>query len=389
MGVSGRRMRRPRLDRVSSVASRTSSSASPTSWKRRTDPEQLVGGHADCDGARPRRAMATPIARATGADRPTGATWPATLAVAPCRPAFPRCGARRSASPTAAPAPTPPRTRSRPSAWPSGWAPPGWRATCGGPPTASPCSTTTASSGGACAGCRSPSSSAASCPSHIPTLAELYAEVGTDLELSLDVKDPDAFAPTVGGGPGGRRRRTGAPVALPPRLAAGGVVAAARPGGAPRRLHLAEAHPRGRRAAGRGPGRRRRRRAEPPPQRVERRARRARPPVRAPRVRLGRPARPHPRSELLDMGLDARLLRPRGPHGRPPSSALDAAARAPTGRRCCRGPDLDEGAAHHRVDGDRPAVRRSGCPRSCRGCRPSRRCGRRGPSAWGSAACRW
>jgi glycerophosphoryl diester phosphodiesterase len=34
-------------------------------------------------------------------------------------------------------------------------------------------------------------------PEHIPSLAELYAEVGTELELSLDVKDPDAFAPTV------------------------------------------------------------------------------------------------------------------------------------------------------------------------------------------------
>ena len=29
-------------------------------------------------------------------------------------------------------------------------------------------------------------------PSHIPTLAEMYAACGTDVELSLDVKDPDA-----------------------------------------------------------------------------------------------------------------------------------------------------------------------------------------------------
>lgn len=34
-------------------------------------------------------------------------------------------------------------------------------------------------------------------PEHIPTLAELYDEVGTDLPLSLDVKDPDAFEATV------------------------------------------------------------------------------------------------------------------------------------------------------------------------------------------------
>ena len=34
-------------------------------------------------------------------------------------------------------------------------------------------------------------------PSHIPELAELYASFGTDFELSLDVKDPAAGAPTV------------------------------------------------------------------------------------------------------------------------------------------------------------------------------------------------
>ncbi len=30
-------------------------------------------------------------------------------------------------------------------------------------------------------------------PAHVPTLEDLYAAVGTELELSLDVKDPDAF----------------------------------------------------------------------------------------------------------------------------------------------------------------------------------------------------
>lgn len=34
-------------------------------------------------------------------------------------------------------------------------------------------------------------------PSHIPTLEELYGAVGTDLDLSLDVKDRDAFDRTV------------------------------------------------------------------------------------------------------------------------------------------------------------------------------------------------
>ena len=62
---------------------------------------------------------------------------------------------------------------------------------------ASSCWTTTVSSAEACAGCRSPSCERRELPDHIPTLEELYAEVGTTLDLSLDVKDPEAFAPTV------------------------------------------------------------------------------------------------------------------------------------------------------------------------------------------------
>lgn len=34
-------------------------------------------------------------------------------------------------------------------------------------------------------------------PEHIPTLVEYYEQLGVDLPLSLDVKDPDALAPTV------------------------------------------------------------------------------------------------------------------------------------------------------------------------------------------------
>src|SRR3954451_14034160 len=34
-------------------------------------------------------------------------------------------------------------------------------------------------------------------PSHIPTLEDLYAECGTDFDLSLDVKDPAAAVPTL------------------------------------------------------------------------------------------------------------------------------------------------------------------------------------------------
>jgi glycerophosphoryl diester phosphodiesterase len=34
-------------------------------------------------------------------------------------------------------------------------------------------------------------------PAHIPTLAELFDACGTDFELSLDVKDPEAAVPTI------------------------------------------------------------------------------------------------------------------------------------------------------------------------------------------------
>jgi glycerophosphoryl diester phosphodiesterase len=37
----------------------------------------------------------------------------------------------------------------------------------------------------------------AALPAHIPSLAELYEAVGPDVPLSLDVKDPAAFEPTV------------------------------------------------------------------------------------------------------------------------------------------------------------------------------------------------
>ena len=62
---------------------------------------------------------------------------------------------RLSASPIEAPGRTPGRTPSRPSSWPCGWAPPAWRATSGSPPTAWPCSTTTACSAASSAASRS------------------------------------------------------------------------------------------------------------------------------------------------------------------------------------------------------------------------------------------
>ena len=48
-------------------------------------------------------------------------------------------------------------------------------------------------------------------PDHIPTLAELYNECGTDFELSLDLKDPDA-APAVVDSVDEAAARTGLPL---------------------------------------------------------------------------------------------------------------------------------------------------------------------------------
>ena len=139
-----------------------------------------------------------------------------------CPLGCPRSAAPRSASPTGVPGPTPPRTRSRPSRWPCGWARRAWRATSGSPGTARPCSTTTAWCAAASAGARSPTCDRAELPAHIPTLGELYETVGTDLDLSLDVKDPAAFDRTVEVARAAGRRRARAPLALLPRLAAGG-----------------------------------------------------------------------------------------------------------------------------------------------------------------------
>ena len=48
---------------------------------------------------------------------------------------------------------------------------------------------------------------APTCPTHIPTLAELYDACGTDFELSLDVKDPAAIDAVVAAAERRRRRR--------------------------------------------------------------------------------------------------------------------------------------------------------------------------------------
>ncbi len=65
--------------------------------------------------------------------------------------------------------------------------------------------------------------SRADLPDHIPTLQELYDQVGADLELSLDVKDAAAFDRTIEVARGARRARPA--VAVPPRLGAAGGVA--------------------------------------------------------------------------------------------------------------------------------------------------------------------
>ena len=57
-------------------------------------------------------------------------------------------------------------------------------------------------------------------PAHVPTLAELYAECGTDFELSLDAKDQAAAEAVVAVARAAGRRRPRAAVDLPPGLAA-------------------------------------------------------------------------------------------------------------------------------------------------------------------------
>ena len=74
--------------------------------------------------------------------------------------------------------------------WRCGSAPPAWRATCGSPPTASPCSTTTGSSGLGCAGGRSPTSTGSALPGHDPDARGALRRLRHRLRaVSLDVKD--------------------------------------------------------------------------------------------------------------------------------------------------------------------------------------------------------
>ena len=161
-----------------------------------------------------------------------------------------RCDAHRSGSPTGEPGPTPPRTPSRPSTWPFGWARRASRATSGSPGTARRSSTTTAWCAG---GPQAPIAELdrVDLPEHIPTLEELYAAVGTDLDISLDVKDPAAFDRTVE--VAGRRRRRGAragsgcATTAGSRSPPGGAV----PRGAPRRLDLPRVHAGGAPSSGR------------------------------------------------------------------------------------------------------------------------------------------
>ena len=222
-----------------------------------------------------------------------------------------------SPSPTAGRVRTRRRTRSRRSPWRCGWAPPGSRATCGSPPTARPCSTTTAWSGArpAARADRAPST-AADLPAHIPTLADLYATCGTDFELSLDVKDPAPFDRVVAvaraAGGDARRAACGCATTAGSRWSSGG---GARDGRAPRRLDPARPHQGGPRAAGRHAGRRGHRRGQHAPPRLDRRPDHAVPPLRRAAPSAGTPSRPGC-STSCSTRHRRRLQRPRRPHGR-------------------------------------------------------------------------
>ena len=102
---------------------------------------------------------------------------------------------RRSASPTAGPGPTPRRTRSRPSSWPCASVPPGSRATCGSPPMAWPSSTTMAWSGAAAPPAHRRARPGRSARPHPHAWPSSTTTLGTDFDLSLDVKDPAAGGP--------------------------------------------------------------------------------------------------------------------------------------------------------------------------------------------------
>ena len=121
-----------------------------------------------------------------------------------------------SGSPTGALAPNAARTPSRPSAGPWSWAPPGWRATPGSPPTGRSCSTTTAVTGPPWR--RRPIAGPA--PGGPPGAifrpwSSCTTSVGSDFELSLDVKDPAALEPILAAAD--RRRGAGPAVAVPRR----------------------------------------------------------------------------------------------------------------------------------------------------------------------------
>ena len=136
-----------------------------------------------------------------------------------------------------------------------------------------------------------------SSPAHIPTLAELYDACGTDFELSLDVKDPAAVDRGRSRRPRERGRRRGQRLWLCHHdLAQRGAVARARP--ATCSWSTPPGCGRSRRARSGAPraGRRRHRRHQHAPHRLDRRADHAVPPLRSLRVRLGRAARPRPRT---------------------------------------------------------------------------------------------
>ena len=183
-----------------------------------------------------------------------------------CPPGSPRCDDPPSPSPTAGPGPMLPRTRSRPSCWPCSWVPRASRATPGSPPTAGPCSTTTAWSVAGCAAARSTRSPGPTCPPTSPSSTSSTPPAAPDFELSLDVKDAAVAERRGGQRRGGRTGRGRAPVAVPRRPRH-----AHRAGGsAGRRCAWSTRRRTGRlrgglRAPRRHPGRPRHRRGQPPP----------------------------------------------------------------------------------------------------------------------------
>ena len=133
---------------------------------------------------------------------PTSLTWRHRQTLEPAQSTW------SSRSLTVGPASRSPRTRSRPSSGRSGRGRPASRPTCGSPPTARSSAPTTRSCGRGRRRRRIADSTAAELAElSVPRIADVYEQLGTAFECSVDVKSPDAARRARRGRPPLRRAR--------------------------------------------------------------------------------------------------------------------------------------------------------------------------------------